>query len=171
MPSPLCRFHTFFRGGNTMLPAFDLRSQIAAASSASGIGLGGTLCVHLIKTPFTPADNITFVDADEADFGGYQGKDEVNTAITPNLDPATGEFIQQVPTPAGGWKWTCTSTTGTMPQTIYGVAVTTGDHTTGLTAATPEMTMLLPEPITISTPGQFIEIENVQLRFLAGGMN
>jgi len=125
--------------------------------------LSDPLWLFAVKVPFTPGLGLTLNDAtDLATFTGSTPKVILTGARTPVTDPLTGRLTINLPGPVGGFLWTC-SADPAAPETIHGVALSTDSTTvttTKLCAAA-----LLPEPVTITLAGDFVEFEDNKLQF------
>jgi len=104
-----------------------------------------------IKSPFTPGPAPALTDADIADFTGATPKAYAAAARVPVTNPLTSELVLNFPTPAGGNIFTCTATTN-LPQTIYGVYVSSGDDTKLLGA------VKFTDPMVLTQSGQRFDI-------------
>lgn len=105
------------------------------------------MAVRLIKVPFTASNAITFLDADEADFGGYAAKAPEDVDVI--YDTLTSLYYLRLKEPLGGWNWVTAGTTN-LPQTIYGIAVTGDDIEDGIGVCK------LPSAVPLNAGGQIV---------------
>lgn len=118
----------------------------------------------LIKEPFTPSPGLAIGDLTLADFDGSTPLN-VGVGTQPEgLDPATGDSIITMIPPAGGWRWETTGVTN-LPQTIYGVALTTD------TGAALLATYALATPVTLTAVNQIVQLDPQTLRQLNGSIS
>lgn len=138
--------------------------QLLAADAATLAPAANANEMVLINAAFTPGPALVIGDLSLADFDGSTPLD-VGVGTQPEgLDPATGDPIITIKPPAGGWRWETTGVTN-LPQTIWGVALTT-DNGAALLA-----TALLPVPITLSAVNQVVQLDAQTLRQLAGSIS
>jgi len=81
------------------------------------------LKVYLVKAAFVPGANLVVGSLTPADFAGSTALANSSATILKYKDPATGEWLVEVPPPVGGWHWQTTSAVTNLPQTIYGWAL------------------------------------------------
>jgi len=117
----------------------------------------------LVKTPFTPglALSLNTVD-DKATFPGVTPLTNTGAAIPALIDPLTGRLVLQINLPAGGLVWVC-GADPSEPETIYGMVYS--DSSTTFNAPHALASCLLPEPLTITNAGQFVEVDDSKLTF------
>lgn len=141
-----------------MTPVEAVTEAMLAAIGADTVTLAGACWVIPIKTNFTPDPAPTLVDADIADFTGATPK-ACGAAARPVLvDPATGNLFLNMPPPAGGFLWTASDAVN-LPQTIYGVALSS-DSTT-VEGADLLGTQLLDAPLTLTGAGETVQLDSV----------
>jgi len=123
-------------------------------------GDGNTL--NLIKADFTPGRTTDTSMLTLATFDGYAAK---TSTITPNVgrDPSNGDFLVEIPAPAGGWVFEVTGLTG-LPQTIYGVTVTGVDSSDTWASAK------FPVPVVLTTVGDLVRVDSVTFRLRNAAM-
>lgn len=143
-----------------MTPSLVAFKKMVDLLGADTITFAGTLSVGLIKTPFSPSLNMSFVAGDEANFTGYAFK-TLTAATRPTAnDPATGDRLLTITPPVGGFVWETTGTTN-LPQTIYGYYV--GADTIGI-GGTLLGAALLDAPVVLTATDQQVQIPDPQLR-------
>ena len=81
------------------------------------------LKMFLVKAAFVPGANLVVGSLTPADFAGSTALSNSSATILKYKDPATGEWLVEVPPPVGGWHWQTTSAVTNLPQTIYGWAL------------------------------------------------
>jgi hypothetical protein len=113
--------------------------------------------MHIAKAAFVPSLDLTLASLTEADFTGAAAIN-VNLPATTFYDVATGLMTLLLTPPVGGWVWHCTATP-TPPQVIFGFYVTISGGGALLASA------LLPRPITISSAGQGMIIDEAKFQF------
>jgi len=109
--------------------------------------------VILVISSFVPGPDLQLTDLTEATFPGYS---EITVPAPPQLailDNDTGRFGAVLKEPVGGYKWVCTAAPDPS-QVVYGWALADSDGNLWFTE-------LLPEPITISDVGNFVELTAV----------
>jgi hypothetical protein len=116
------------------------------------------LQVFLVKAPFVPGPGLTVGSLTPADFAGSTPKANTSATMLKFTDPATGEWIVEVPPPVGGWHWQTTSGVTNLPQTIYGYGCM--DNTGAILYGTD----LLPVPQLLNANAQGIDIPAVRFR-------
>lgn len=143
-----------------MIPTQVMLDAVAAAIAADATVLANALFlkVWLVKVPFVPSASLTVADVTPADFGGSASLSNTSAVILTYLDPATGEWIIEVPPPIGGWHWQTTSGVTNLPQTIYGWAC--ADNTSMILYGTG----LLPAPQLLNANHQGIDVPAVNFR-------
>lgn len=146
-----------------LLPTNDVRSQLGTLLAADATTLApasNANKIALINAPFTPSGNLNISMLSFATFVGSTPLAGATGAQGVGVDPATGQQIITILTPAGGWRWTCTTAPGS-PETIYGFALT--DHA----AATLLGTQLLTTPEVIQAVGDQIDLGAVDMTLVA----
>lgn len=137
-----------------MNPTLDLVTSMMTELGSDTTMLAGALFAIPIKTPFTPDLVPTLVDADMADFAGSAPK-ATGAAVRPVItDPNTGDLYLNIPPPAGGFFWVTTSGAN-LPQTIYGV-VLSSDSTT-VEGGVLMGSQLLNDPVPLNASGQGVD--------------
>jgi len=129
-----------------MIPMKSLRLQIGELLAADDTTLAPAVSsnkIMLIKSPFTPGENLVVGELTEADFDGSAAIAGATGAQQCAIDPLTGDQIVTIKDPAGGYRWEVTGTTN-LPQTIYGVALVDNTKATLLAVEAFEM----PIPLT-----------------------
>ena len=150
-----------------MIPTLDtwqaMVSNMGSTTVTFSPNLSPALWLHLIRVPFTPGLGISFTDAtDLATFTGHTAK-AIPAAARPVVsDPLTGGQALPFPPPAGGFFWECTASP-TLPETIYGVALS--DDSTTVEGVDLLASETLPEPVTITTAGDFVQFTDAFMRF------
>lgn len=142
-----------------MLPTQDVRLALGTLLAADATLLAPAVSANkviLIKTEFTPNENIVPADYTEADFDGYAAKAGSTGAQETAIDPLTNQQIITITEPAGGWRFASTGVTN-LPQTIYGYALVDSTKATVLASA------LLPAPVPITASGQEVNLGSVKL--------
>jgi len=129
------------------------------AGDVANLAAAAVKHVHLIKDPWTPANDTDFTTLVAADFDGYTELNAAAGAQQAFTDPLTGERIVQLIEPLGGWHWEVSGVTN-LPQTIYGYAVTDLADTDTFGSA------LLDTPITLLGVGEAVDLPNVRLTFV-----
>ena len=119
--------------------------------------------LHLSKTPFTPNQDRIPADFTEADFGGYAAVGAITGNQNVGIDPLTAERFVEMKVPAGGWRFVCTALTNT-PQQVYGAYFMNDAGTIVYGCA------LFPQPFTINTVAQVIDVDSIIFRFLFAGV-
>ncbi|SRR6266545_2116887 len=142
-----------------MVPTQALINASAAAIAADAAALADAdfLHVYLIMAAFTPNNNLVIGDLVKATFTGAAAKATITATMQKFTDPQTGEWIIQIPEPAGGWHWQTTDTAN-LPQTIYGYALTDLNEITLWGSA------LLDAPVVLNGVGQGVDIGQVRFR-------
>lgn len=146
-----------------MLPTEAVRLQLGVLLAANA----GTLApaadanvIALIKADFTPSEDLVVGDLTLADFTGSTPIEGATGAQQVGIDPATQDQVITIIEPVGGYRWESTNTAN-LPQTIYGYCLLSNDLATLLAVEK------LPTPLAIQASGQFIDIGNAELRFVA----
>jgi hypothetical protein len=119
------------------------------------------LMIALVAAPFVPGANLTVGSLTLASFTGSTPLANTSATMLRYTDPATGEWLVEVPPPSGGWHWQVITNLSNLPQTIYGYALIDN------TGAVLYGTNLLPTPIVLNAIGQGIDIPNVNFRVSA----
>jgi hypothetical protein len=146
-------------------PTQVIMTALSTLLGADAGTLAQALVVGLIKHAFVPTLAPVLLAADEADFDGY-APIAVGAATRPTaFDPATGDRMLDIPPPAGGYRWETTGATN-LAQTIYGWYV--GDDVIG-TGVIFE-TGLFDAPIILNGIDQLVEVPQILIRMLAGGV-
>jgi len=117
----------------------------------------------LVKTPFTPGLALSLNTADaKATFPGTTPLTNTGGAIPALIDPLTGRLVLRLNLPADGLVWIC-STDPSEPETIYGMVFS--DSSTTFNSPHALASCLLPEPVTISNAGQYVEVDDSEFTF------
>lgn len=125
-------------------------TQLAAATAPK---------VHLAMANFAPSLALLLAGLTEANFVGYAALAAGATGAQLNwFDPATGNQIVELKSPASGWNWKVTGSTG-LPQTIYGYYITDNGNATLYASA------LLASPIVLTAVSQGLEVANARVTF------
>jgi hypothetical protein len=142
-----------------MVPTQALIDAVAAAIAADEDALAAAafLHVYLVSNNFVPGNGLVVDNLVKATFTGSTAKVTTSATMQTFRDAQTGEWIIQIPEPAGGWHWQ-TGDAVNLPQTIYGYALTNVGETTLWGTA------LLPSPILLNGAGQGIDIAQVRFR-------
>lgn len=145
-----------------MLPIRVIREQLGELLAADTGSLAPVTAneIALVKEAFTPSENLEIADVTLADFTGSTPIAGVAGTQLVGNDPATGEQVITIKSPAGGWRWESTATLN-LPQTIYGFVLTDSGGSNLLAS------QLLPTPITINESGQEIDLGAVTMRIVA----
>lgn len=130
----------------------------AIATDTTTLAAALFLKVYLVKAPFTPGGNLVVGDLTPADFAGSTAIANTSAVMLLYLDPATGEWIIEVPPPVGGWHWQTTSGVTNLPQTIYGWACV--DNTSAILYGSD----LLPSPLLLNANAQGVDVPAVRFR-------
>jgi hypothetical protein len=148
-------------------PTSVMLAAAAAAIAADVTTLANPLFlkVYLVKVPFVPGGNLTVADLTPADFAGAAALSNSTATMQVFVDPATGEWIIQVPEPVGGWHWVTTSGVTNLPQTIYGWACV--DNTSAILYGSD----VFGAPILLNGDGQGINVDQVLFRLSAGALS
>lgn len=135
------------------------------AADTDTFNAGLDLQVKLIKAAFTPNPDAVLADFDaiSANFTGSTPLATTVGAQPTGTDPATGDYVLHVKSPAGGWRWETTDTVS-LNQTIHGWVLFNGDSSELVGMG------LLPTPVELSAANQFVEIDEVEFRFRAGSV-
>lgn len=101
-----------------------LYDRVAALLGADTVTLNAACKPEmiLVQAPFTPGIQLTAADLTECTFDGYSPIGADTVSINPYKDPATNNWILNVPPPAGGFNWQTTGVTN-LPQFVYGKAL------------------------------------------------
>lgn len=150
--------------GIDMVPTNTLLTAMMTALGSDTTMLAGALWLFPIKSEFSPGPDPVLTDADLADFDG-SGPKTTGAATRPVLsDPVSGDIFIRIPDPAGGWQWTTTGTTN-LPQTIYGVALSSDSAT--IEGAELLGTALLPGgPVELNITGNSFGFSDVDFRLV-----
>lgn len=151
-----------------MIATSKLTTEMLTILGADTVTLAAACFVIPIKVPFTPGETLTLTDDDMADFTGSTPK-ATGAATRPVLtDPATGDQFLNMPSPAGGFRWTATATTN-LPQTIYGAVL--GSSSTTIEGDVLYGSQLLPEnPVEINASGDSVAIDFVTFTLIPPGL-
>lgn len=143
-----------------MVPTQVMLDSVAARIATDPTVLANVLFlqVFLVKAPFVPDRTLTVAGLTPADFAGSTALKNTTAVILQYTDPATGEWIIEVPPPVGGWHWQTTSGVTNLPQTIYGWGCM--DNTGAILYGS----ALLPTPILLNANAQGIDLPNVNFR-------
>jgi hypothetical protein len=129
--------------------------DLLAADTAT-LGASTAMNLHLANANFTPSLDLAVGSLSEATFVGST-KIACGTGAQPvYYDVLTGNRVVEILEPAGGFRWTCTTSPGS-PETIYGYYLT--DHTDAVLYGS----ALLSAPVTISAAGQGLDIGSIKL--------
>lgn len=149
-----------------MQASLALREQAAKllAADPTTLAPAANACqVHLVMANFTPSEQLVASDLTFATFDGSTALAAGVGTQPEALDPNTNDAIIDILSPVGGWRWETTGVTN-LPQTIYGFALTDMAGTTLYASAK------LATPVTLSAINQRIELDEVNIRQLAGSM-
>lgn len=143
-----------------MIPTQVMLDAVATAIATDVTTLANAmfLKVFLVKAAFTPGGNLVVGDLVPADFAGSTALANSSAVMLQYKDPATGEWIIEVPPPVGGWHWQTTSGVTNLPQSIYGWACV--DHTSAILYGTD----LLPTPLLLNANAQGVDVPAVRFR-------
>jgi hypothetical protein len=144
----------------TMLDS--VATQIATDTSVLAAAL--FVQVFLIKAPFVPGPTLTIGGLTPADFATSTPIANTSAVILKYTDPQTGEWLIEVPPPAGGWHWVVTAGTN-LPQTIYGYGLMDS------TGAILYGTALFPTPLLLNASGQGLDTPPINFRLSAGALS
>jgi len=144
-----------------MLPTKSVRQQLGILLAADTTTLAPVAAnkVALVMAPFVPSENLVLADLTLADFTGSTPIAGVAGAQLVGTDPATLQEVITNKAPAGGWRWITTALTH-LPETIYGYALIDNAGATLIATAT------LPQPVTLSEIGDFIDLGSLELTFV-----
>lgn len=134
-------------------PADLLAADVGSLAAATAMHL------HLAINNFVPALGLVLGGLTEATFTGSTALNAGTGAQPIAYDGETGLLTIDVKEPAGGWRWECTVDPAA-PETIFGVYLTDTANAVLWGA------QLLPDPVTITVAGTFLEVPYVRLRFL-----
>lgn len=150
-----------------MTPTQVMLDSVATAVATDTAVLANALFlkVFLVKAAFTPGNNLVVSDLTPADFAGSTPLANTSATILKYKDPATGEWIVEVPAPAGGWHWQTTSGVTNLPQSIFGWAVV--DNTSAILYGT----ALLPAPLLLNSLAQGVDLPSVSFRLSQGSLS
>jgi hypothetical protein len=137
----------------------------AIATDSTTLAAALFLKIFLVKTPFVPGGNLVVGDLTPADFAGSAALANTSAVMLKYLDPATGEWIIEVPPPVGGWHWQTTSGVTNLPQTIYGFGCMDS------TGAILYGSQLLPAPLLLNGNAQGIDVPAVRFRLNAAALS
>jgi len=103
-------------------------SNIASANLLAEPTFGdcSNISVTPVKVPFTPGKQTLLSSLTSANFDGMAILTGDAVAAVEFTDPTDGKQKIRIPEPAGGWNWLTSGLTA-LPQTIYGVKVTSAD--------------------------------------------
>lgn len=141
-----------------MIASKAVRLEMGTLLAADATTLAPALSANkvvLIKTAFTPSENLVPGNYTEADFDGYAAKAGVTGTQESAIDPLTNQQVLTMTEPAAGWRFQSTGITN-LPQTIYGFALVDS------TKATVLGSQLLPTPVPITNSGQEINLGTVK---------
>lgn len=150
-----------------MLPNDDVvRSAMLDALVHAGTGvLCVKCCVGLSQLPFVPDPTGAMPTGFEPTFTGYGPIERVAVDAQIVSDPVTGRVTVFIPPPAGGWKFVATADL-TPTVTIYGFYFTVGVEDTD-----PQFPVtgseLFDTPITLTTDGEFVNVDQVKFELVA----
>lgn len=151
---------------NTLSPTQTVLTRLSTLLGADTVTFAGAVSVFLLKVPFAPSPQLTFVADDEADFDGYAIITRTAATRPTAFDPFTGDRLVTVTPPAGGWLWETTGATD-LPQTIYGWGL--GADTAGI-GGTLLGAALFPAPVVLTDTDQQVTVPEVIAKILAGAM-
>jgi len=137
--------------------------QIGSDTVTFAPKLAAAMWILLVKVPFTPGLGLTLTDA--TDLATFIGSTPlaITAAVRPAVnDPLTSRQTINLPPPAGGFLWTC-STAPSPPETIYGVALSSSSTT--VNGASLLAADLLDTPVTITNVNDFVKWTENQLEF------
>jgi len=137
----------------------EVYDTIAAAIGADTISFGDST-VYLTEDVFTPSQGMS-PPAVLTD-GGLVAISMSGASVNVSIDPTTGDQVFKAVPPIGGWYFETVNTTN-LPATVRGWAWV-DDSNEVLAAA------LLDTPILLDAAGQSIEIDDVEFRLPAGGL-
>lgn len=149
-----------------MLPMKALRLALGSLLAADVPTLAPATAnqVALVAAPFSLGEDLVIGSLTLASFVGSTPIAGVAGAQGVGIDPATGQQQVNLTSPAGGWRFTCTTAPGT-PQTIYGAVLTDTTGATLLAAA------LLPTPLSVSVVGDVIDLGSLDISFVLQPMS
>jgi len=115
--------------------------------------------IALIIADFTPDENLTVGDLTLATFTGSTPKAGAAGAQQVGINPLTGDQVITILTPAGGWRWECSSAPVT-PEVVFGYALL--DTTLATLIAVEKLTT----SVSIANVGDFIDLGAVIMTFV-----
>lgn len=146
-----------------MTPTETLVTEMLTMLGADTVTLAAANFLIPIKTPFTAGPNPILVDADIADFDGSTPLATGAATRPVYSDSATGDLFLSMPPPAGGFIWHTTGVTN-LPQTIYGVALST-DSTT-VEGADLMGTVAFDTGVVLNAVGQVVQQDEVRFTLI-----
>lgn len=149
-----------------MLPMQALRLKLGTLLAADATTLANTSAnlMALIMAPFSLGETLTIADLTLATFATSTPIAGNGAAQGAGIDPASGQQIITILTPLGGWRWVVTAGTS-LPQTIYGFALTDSTGATLLAAGQ------LPTPIALTRVGDVVDLGAVDITFVLQPMS
>jgi len=149
-----------------MVPTQVMLDSVAKeiATDTSVLAAALFLQIFLIKAPFTPGPTLTVAGLTQADFAGSTALANTSATMLKYKDSSTGEWLVEVPPPAGGWHWQTTSEVTNLPQSIYGWGLMDS------TGAVLYGTSLFPAPILLNDISQGVDIPAVNFRLSASAL-
>jgi hypothetical protein len=142
-----------------------LAARFANLVAADVTTLDAALNVKILlsKSAFTPGPGTAVGSITEADFDGYAPLEKDAAAPNVYTDPATGDFIIEIPPPAGGFSFETTGVTN-LPQTIFGWLLTDNAE-----AVVYDSQLMSPQPL-LTASGQGFSLAPVRIRIPAGAI-
>lgn len=150
-----------------MIPTQDMLDSVATeiATDTTILAAALFLTVALVAAPFVPGAGLLVGSLVLASFTGSTPKANTTAVMLKYTDPATTEWLIEVPPPVGGWHWQVVTNVTNLPQTIYGYALLDS------TGAILYGTALLPAPRLLTAIGQGIDLPPVNFRLNAQALS
>lgn len=134
------------------------KGQSLLAADTASLAQTSGCAVHLSQSAFTPSLSLTLSGVTEANYSDYSVMYSAAGTQNNYVDAATGHSVVEMIAPSGGWVFS-TSTSGGLPQTIYGFYLTNHAGSTLYGSAT------LSAPVTLTASGQAIELPPIRLTY------
>lgn len=133
------------------------------AADATTLDNAANVKIRLSKAAFTPSPDLTPAGITTADFDGYADMEKDAGAPNVYLDPGTGDYLIEIPPPAGGWTFETTGATN-LPQTIFGWVLLDNAGTTVY-----DSQLISPQPV-LTASGQGFTLNPIRIRIPAGAI-
>jgi hypothetical protein len=138
-----------------MLGSLTVRLEIGNLLGADATTLANANnTISLVQTPFAPNENLQPGNLTTANFTGSTPIAQGAANLSVGVNPVNGQQTLTVADPVGGFRFQ-TGNMANLPQTIYGYMYTNANQSQMLGIA------LLPAPVTLTAPGQFIDLGTV----------